>query len=105
MAAIGGFSPDGIHSWLDTLDDNDLSWSSTMVLVSMGPLVGLVPGEEWINRFRRTDAQIARSFARIIFLCDHRQDIAGLQTPALIAHYCDETLWRCNPGALPWVGI
>lgn len=87
---IGGFSPDEIHSLLDTLDDNYLGWSSTMAPVLMGAPGQPALGEELINSFRRTDAQIARQFARIIFLSDHRQDIAGLPTPALIVQCCDD---------------
>ena len=87
---IGGFSPDEIHSLLATLDDNYLGWSSTMAPVLMGAPGQPALGKELVNSFRRTDAQIARQFARIIFLSDHRQDIAGLQTPALIVQCCDD---------------
>ncbi|MFT0868490.1 alpha/beta fold hydrolase [Pseudomonas sp. CAM1A] len=80
----GGFSPDEIHALLATLDDNYLGWSSTMAPVLMG-----VPGqpelqEALTSSFCRTDAQVARHFARVIFLSDHREDVSGLQVPTLI---------------------
>lgn len=87
---IGGFSADEIGSLLDTLDDNYLGWSSTMAPVLMGAPGQPALGEELINSFCRTDAQVARQFARIIFLSDHRQDIVGLQTPTLIVQCCDD---------------
>lgn len=87
---IGGFSAAEIHSLLDTLDDNYLGWSSSMAPVLMGAPGQPALGEELTNSFRRTDAQIARHFARVIFLSDHRQDIAGLPTPALIVQCGDD---------------
>ncbi|QXH36570.1 alpha/beta fold hydrolase [Pseudomonas muyukensis] len=80
----GGFSRDEIHALLATIDDNYLGWSSTMAPVLMG-----APGQpalqvELTSSFCRTDAQIARHFARVIFLGDHRADIEGLPLPTLI---------------------
>ena len=86
----GGFSLQEIHSLLDTLDDNYLGWSSTMAPILMGAPGQPALGEELTNSFRRTAAQIARHFARVIFLSDHRQDIAGLPTPTLIVQCGDD---------------
>ncbi|MFV3317255.1 alpha/beta fold hydrolase [Pseudomonas sp. NY15374] len=80
----GGFSPDEVLQMLATIDDNYLGWAGTMAPVLMG-----APGqpglhEELLENFARTNAFIARHFARVIFLSDHRQDICGLSTPTLI---------------------
>ncbi|TFF36272.1 alpha/beta fold hydrolase [Pseudomonas sp. RIT623] len=80
----GGFAPDEIQALLTTLDDNYLGWSSSMAPTLMG-----TPGQpllqaELTSSFCRTDAQIARHFARVIFLCDHRQEVSGLPVPTLI---------------------
>ena len=40
--------------------------------------------EELASSFRRTNAEIARHFARVIFLSDHREDVKGLNVPTLI---------------------
>ncbi|MFJ4386470.1 alpha/beta fold hydrolase [Pseudomonas sp. NPDC089408] len=80
----GGLSPDEVRQMLATIDDNYLGWAGTMAPVLMG-----APGqpglhEELLENFARTNADIARHFARVIFLCDHRQDIGGLSIPTLI---------------------
>lgn len=80
----GGFSLSDVQAMLATIDDNYLGWAGTMAPVLMGS-----PGrpglqEELLENFSRTNARIARHFARVIFLSDHRQDIAGLAVPTLI---------------------
>ncbi|QXH48932.1 alpha/beta hydrolase [Pseudomonas xanthosomatis] len=80
----GGFSLGDVQSMLATIDDNYLGWAGTMAPVLMG-----APGkpglqEELLENFSRTNAHIARHFARVIFLSDHRQDIVGLSVPTLI---------------------
>jgi sigma-B regulation protein RsbQ len=39
---------------------------------------------ELTNSFCRTDPEIARQFARVTFLSDHRADLPRLQAPTLI---------------------
>lgn len=80
----GGFSAEEVHSLLHTIDENFKGWSSSMAPVLMGTPGQPALGEELVSSFCRTDAQIARHFARVIFLSDHRADIAGLQLPTLI---------------------
>ncbi|MCU7247179.1 alpha/beta fold hydrolase [Pseudomonas koreensis] len=80
----GGFSLDEVHELLATIDENYLGWSSTMAPVLMGAPEQPALAEELHGSFCRTDAQIARHFARVIYLSDHRQDLAGLPIPTLI---------------------
>lgn len=80
----GGFSRDELHELLAAIDDNFLGWSSTMAPVLMGAPGQPALAQELQSSFCRTDAQIARHFARVIFLSDHRQDVAGLAVPTLI---------------------
>lgn len=89
---VGGFRQEDILELLDTLDSNYLGWSSTMAPVIMG-----APGQpelstELTNSFCRTDPQIARQFARVTFLSDNRQDVAGLETPVLILQSTDDLI-------------
>ena len=81
---VGGFKLEDIHSLLDTLDSNYLGWSSSMAPVIMGAPGQPALGEELTNSFCRTEPEIAKQFARVTFLSDNRQDIAGLTTPTLI---------------------
>ena len=80
----GGFSLDEVHELLATIDENYLGWSSTMAPVLMGTPEQPALAEELHGSLCRTDGQIARHFARVIFLSDHRQDLAGVQVPTLI---------------------
>lgn len=88
----GGFKLEDIHSLLDTLDSNYLGWSSTMAPVIMGAPGQPALGEELTNSFCRTEPEIAKQFARVTFMSDNRQDIAGLTTPTLILQSTDDLI-------------
>ncbi|WP_028694277.1 alpha/beta fold hydrolase [Pseudomonas cremoricolorata] len=89
---VGGFKEADIQSLLDTLDSNYLGWSSTMAPVIMGAPGEPELSEELTNSFCRTDPEIARQFARVTFLSDNREDVAGLQTPTLILQSSDDLI-------------
>lgn len=89
---VGGFSRVDIESLLDTLDSNYLGWSSTMAPVIMGAPGEPELGQELTNSFCRTDPDIARHFARVTFLSDNREDVAGLPTPTLILQSTDDII-------------
>ncbi|MHC8321320.1 alpha/beta fold hydrolase [Pseudomonas sp. GB2N2] len=89
---VGGFKLEDIHSLLDTLDSNYLGWSSTMAPVIMGAPGQPALGEELTNSFCRTEPEIAKQFARVTFLSDNREDIAGLTTPTLILQSTDDLI-------------
>ncbi|WP_313302730.1 alpha/beta hydrolase [Pseudomonas sp.] len=80
----GGFSEEEVHALLFTLDENYLGWSSTMAPVLMGTPGQPALEEELSSSFMRTNAEVARHFARVIFLSDHRQEVEGLNVPTLI---------------------
>ncbi|MCK2114164.1 alpha/beta hydrolase [Pseudomonas juntendi] len=80
----GGFSQEDVLGLLSMIDENYLGWSSTMAPVLMGASGEPAMQEELASSFRRTNAEIARHFARVIFLSDHREDVKGLNVPTLI---------------------
>ncbi len=88
---IGGFSREDIESLLDTLESNYLGWSSTMAPAIMGNPERPELAEELSNSFCRTDPEIAKHFARVTFLSDHRAQLQQLTTPSLILQ-CDEDM-------------
>jgi sigma-B regulation protein RsbQ len=47
---------------------------------------------ELTNSFCRTDPEIARHFARVTFLSDHRADLPLARTPALILQCTDDLI-------------
>ena len=81
---IGGFCRTDIDELLETLEDNFLGWSSTMAPAIMGAPDQPALREELTNSFCRTDPDIAKHFARVTFLADHRADLRRGTTPTLI---------------------
>ena len=89
---VGGFSRADIEEMLDSLDSNYLGWSSAMAPVIVGNSDRPQLGEELTNSFCRTDPEIARHFARVVFLSDNRADLARTRTPALILQCADDVI-------------
>lgn len=88
----GGFSEEDIADLLDTMEANYLGWSSTMAPAIMGAPDQPQLGEELTNSFCRTDPAIAKHFARVTFLSDHRADFSRSRTPALILQCSDDLI-------------
>ncbi|MFI5867392.1 alpha/beta fold hydrolase [Streptomyces sp. NPDC051546] len=88
----GGFSAQDIDELLESLDSNYLGWSGAMAPVIMGNPDRPELGEELTNSFCRTDPEIARAFARVTFLSDHRADLAGVAVPTLIAQCSSDAI-------------
>ena len=89
---IGGFTRGDIDSLLDTLDSNYLGWASAMAPVIMGAPDRPALGQELTNSFCQTDPDIAKHFARVTFLSDHRVDVAKLQTRSLVLQCSDDII-------------
>jgi sigma-B regulation protein RsbQ len=88
-AYVGGFERSDIEQLLVTLEENYLGWSRKMAPVIMGAPDQPALGEELTDSFCRTDPDIAKHFARVTFLSDHRADLARLSTPTLLLQ-CDD---------------
>jgi sigma-B regulation protein RsbQ len=80
----GGFSREDIDELLESLESNFLGWSSVMAPAIMGNPDRPELGEELTNSFCATDPEIAARFARVTFLSDNRDDLAGVGVPALV---------------------
>ena len=89
---VGGFERSDIEQLLETLEANYLGWSSNMAPVIMGAPDQPELAVELTNSFCRTDPEIARHFARVTFLSDHRADLAELQSPTLILQSSDDLI-------------
>ncbi len=94
----GGFSAAQIEELLAFLDDNHMGWSAAMGPVIMGNADRPELAEELTNSFCRTDPAIAKAFARVTFMSDNRDDLARLQTRALILQCQEDVI------ASPWIG-
>jgi sigma-B regulation protein RsbQ len=89
---IGGFERADIDDLLETLETNYLGWSSSMAPAIMGSPEHPELGIELTNSFCRTDPDIAKHFARVTFLADHRTELARVSTPTLIVQSTDDLL-------------
>lgn len=89
---VGGFTREDIDDLLDTLESNYLGWSSTMAPAIMGAPEQPELGAELTNSFCRTDPEIAKHFARVTFLSDHRAELAQATAPTLILQCSDDII-------------
>jgi sigma-B regulation protein RsbQ len=89
---VGGFSRPDIDGLLDLLDSNHLGWSTAMAPVIMGNPDRPELAEELANSFCRTDPEIARQFARVTFLSDHRDALPKIGVPSLILQCTDDAI-------------
>lgn len=89
---VGGFSREDIDGLLDSLESNYLGWSSTMAPAIMGTPGKPELGVELTNSFCRTDPEIAKHFARVTFLSDHRADLSKVTTSTLILQCTDDLI-------------
>ena len=89
---VGGFSREDIEGLLESLDSNYLGWSSAMAPVIMGNPDRPELGSELTNSFCRTNPEIARHFARVTFLSDHRSDLPKLTTSSLILQCSEDVI-------------
>ncbi|HEV2889152.1 MAG TPA: alpha/beta hydrolase [Frankiaceae bacterium] len=95
---VGGFSEDDITELLESLESNYLGWSSAMAPVIMGNADRPELGDELTASFCRTDPAIARRFARVTFLSDNRDDLAKVDTPALVLQCSDDVIAPVSVG-------
>jgi sigma-B regulation protein RsbQ len=89
---IGGFGRTDIEELLDFLDSNYLGWSSAMAPVIMGNPAQPELAGELENSFCRTDPEIARHFARVTFMSDHRGDLPETKVPSLILQCAEDVI-------------
>jgi sigma-B regulation protein RsbQ len=89
---VGGFERADIESLLETLESNYLGWSSNMAPAIMGAPDQPELAVELTNSFCRTDPEIAKQFARVTFLSDHRADLPKLQAPTLVLQCSDDII-------------
>jgi sigma-B regulation protein RsbQ len=89
---VGGFSEKQIGELLEFLEDNHMGWSAAMAPSIMGNPDRPELGEELTNSFCRTDPEIAKRFARMMFTADNRADLARVRTPSLVLQCADDVI-------------
>jgi sigma-B regulation protein RsbQ len=89
---VGGFAREDIEELLETMESNYLGWSSNLAPAIMGAPDQPQLGEELTNSFCRTDPEIAKDFARVTFMSDHRNDVPNCTIPTLILQCSDDMI-------------
>ena len=87
---VGGFSREDIDELLETMDANYLGWSSSLAPAIMGVPDRPELRDELTGSFCSNDPAIAKHFARVTFLSDHRADVPRSPVPALILQCSDD---------------
>jgi sigma-B regulation protein RsbQ len=95
---VGGFSREDIDGLIDALDSNYLGWARSMAPTIMGTPDRPDLVEELENRFCRMDPEIARRFAKVIFLSDNREDLARVRTPSLVMQVARDAIVPLSVG-------
>ncbi len=80
----GGFSNEDINRMLQHVDTNYESWSKSMAPIIMGNNDRPELSEMLTETFCRNQPELAKHFAHVTFLADHRADLPNLNTPSLI---------------------
>jgi len=89
---VGGFTRGDIDELLETMDANYLGWSSNVAPIIMGAPNAPHLAAELTRNFCRNDPDIARHFARVTFLSDHRADLPRVNVPTLIVQCSDDLI-------------
>ena len=89
---VGGFTRADVDDILSTMESNYLGWSSNMAPAIMGAPDQPQLQAEMADTFCRNDPDIARHFAQVTFLSDHRADVSESITPSLILQCSDDVI-------------
>lgn len=89
---VGGFNRDEIDGLLDGMEANFLGWAAQVAPMIMGAPNKPELSQELVHSFGRSDPAIARHFARVTFLADHRADLPKSTVPALILQCSDDLI-------------
>ncbi len=95
---MGGFDRPDIEGLLQMMDKNYLGWASFLAPAVMKNPDQSELATELEQSFCATDPKIARRFAEITFLSDHRADFPKLQVPALILQCTDDMIAPISVG-------
>jgi sigma-B regulation protein RsbQ len=89
---VGGFTKEDILELITTLESNYLGWSSFITPVIIGDAEKAEFADELNQSFCAMNPAIAKHFAKVTFLSDHRQDLKESTTEALILQCTPDTL-------------
>lgn len=86
----GGFERADLLEVLATMEKDYQGWTMAFADLLMGPTNTSSLGEELASFLCETDSTIAKQFARVTFLADHRADVGRLTLPTLVVQCTDD---------------
>lgn len=89
---IGGFNREDIDALLGLMEQNFVKWAQQFAPMIMGTPNRPDLQRELCDAFLRNDPAIARHFAQVTFLADHRADLPRLARPTLIMQASDDLI-------------
>lgn len=89
---LGGFERSDIDDMLVSLEANYVRWAAAMAPVLMGNSDQPSLSEELSTSFCRVDPTVARHFARVTFLSDHRDELTEVSTPTVILQSSEDVI-------------
>jgi sigma-B regulation protein RsbQ len=96
---IGGFEKRDIEELLETMDKNYIGWANYFAPAVIKNSDRPELAEELAESFCSTDPIIARKFAEVTFLSDHRRDLPGVRVPTLVLQCSDDLVAPLEVGA------
>ncbi|MEO6003878.1 MAG: alpha/beta hydrolase [Opitutus sp.] len=97
----GGFTRADLEGLLDLMEKNYVGWASFLAPMVMKNDDQPALQQELATSFCAADPAIARRFAAVTFLSDHRHDLDGVKVPALIVQCSDDAI--APAGAIEFV--
>jgi sigma-B regulation protein RsbQ len=88
----GGFSRADLEGLLDLMEKNYVGWASFLAPMIMKNDDQPALQKELATSFCAADPAIARRFAAVTFLSDHRNDLQGISLPTLIIQCSDDAI-------------
>jgi sigma-B regulation protein RsbQ len=89
---FGGFSRADLEGLLDLMEKNFVGWASFLAPMVMKNDDQAELQKELATSFCAADPSIARRFAAVTFLSDHRADLHGVTHPSLILQCSDDAI-------------
>ncbi|MES2900324.1 MAG: alpha/beta hydrolase [Pseudomonadota bacterium] len=89
---VGGFNREDVDGLLAMMEQNFGKWAGLFAPMVMGAPNKPELQQELCDSFLRNDPVIARHFAEVTFLADHRADLPRLQRPTLIMQASDDLI-------------
>jgi sigma-B regulation protein RsbQ len=88
----GGFERTDLTGLLEMMEHNFRGWAQALAPVVVGNPDRPEHASELEQRFCATDPVIARQFAEVTFLSDHRDDVPLVPVPSLILQCADDAI-------------